>query len=208
MKNKKRIRAAYHEAGHVVAHYLLEGNLDKADSVDIVETEGRGGQTKARENAYRVEDAEIYEKFGAHEYYHTIADLAGYETAGGIRLIINYVCGCLSGGVSEMLFCGLKRLPKKGMGQDFEDINQLAYHDVMPSETDRNGVICYPSLNSLIETCVYILKSLLTAHSYMVKEVAEALLEKETLDRKALCEILNTNNTGESCPYCGCKIKV
>ena len=34
--SNKKVRAAYHEAGHLVTWYLLTGNIDRIESADIL----------------------------------------------------------------------------------------------------------------------------------------------------------------------------
>ena len=188
MKNKKT-RAAYHEAGHVVAGYLLEGNINKIESADIVRCEGRHGICISESGRYDRETEGVFEMFGEHENYNEL-EMSNFGTVDGFRAIFNFVCETLAGGVSEMLFCGLKKLPRGSMGSDFDTIMEIGIK-IMPVSFNKSRLACYPELDSLIVTSVHFLKSLLTEHEYLIKNVAEALLERESLSRDAICELLS-----------------
>ena len=189
MKNQK-VRTAYHEAGHVVTLYLLTGKIDPIKSVDIITEGSRLGACKSKEDAYLIEDASVFETFGVHEYNNWI-EYVEYDTVKGFREILDEVCYCLGGGVSEMLYCGLKRLPRKGMSGDFDSIYILA-DKMLPIAYDKTGVVYYPALNSMIDTCLHFLKSLLSNDeaSTKIKVIAEALLEHKALDSNTVLKLL------------------
>ena len=90
-----------------------------------------------------------------------------------------------------MLYCGLKRLPRGGMASDFDSIYDLL-DKTLPVNFSKTGIAYYPALNSLIETCLHFLKSLLADYEakIIINAIAEALLEHETLDGDTLRSII------------------
>ena len=177
--SNKKVRAAYHEAGHVVTRYLLTGNIDQIESVDIIKEDGRHGICKSNKDAYELAAG------------HSIFEDILYCTVDGFKVIFNEVCFSLGGGVSEMLYCGLKRLPRRGMSGDFDSVYAVL-DKTLPVSFGKTGIAYYPALNSLIETCLHFLKSLLAncEAKIIINAIAEALLEHETIDGDALRSII------------------
>ena len=175
----KATQTAYHEAGHVVAKYFLTKSVHKtATIIPNDEFDGCcvGGDYKDKRFIEVITSS--YEN--------------EYASPKGFIALLNYVCVCLSGGVAQKIYCGLDSLPEIDMGGDYDNINELRFHDVFPHQIDKDGYITYPALDSLIETCLHFLESLLTTieAEIAIQAIAKALLEHGTLNRPQLKELL------------------
>ena len=97
-----------------------------------------------------------------------------------------------------MLYCRLKRLPRTSMSGDINKIYVFyGEYGSIPAYLSKTGIAYYPGLDSLIETCRYFLESFLSTFEAKTKIeiIAEALLEHETLDKCAVCELLKLKDS-------------
>ena len=190
---KRELQTAYHEAGHIVTLYLLTGNIDRIDFVDIIAKKGRLGVCKDKKNSHIRENKEIFDKFGENEYFD-IYDNIEYDTPEGFKTFFIEVCYALGGGISAMQYCGLKRLPRNSMGGDFDFINRFA-EKVLPYKIDKSGIAYYPGLNSIIEAGTQFLKSLLSSYKARkkIKVIAEALLKYKKISKSKAYKLLREN---------------
>lgn len=109
MENQKQlIRTATHEAGHIVARYLLYGNIDNIDYVELTidNPEGRG-------NCYISKD------------YKNISYLENaYSSLDKFNEIFKYVCYTIAGIVAEKIHNGKKQLRLKKMVGDIYNLKR------------------------------------------------------------------------------------
>jgi len=176
---KERIRAAHHEAGHCVVGYLLTKKIP--NEVNIIKTKERLGMNKS-------DNSRSFKKMldGIDNYEFT-----GFETEYQFVAAFKTICCMLGGGVAEMMYCGLKRLPKNGMAGDYESVFEIG-HRIFPVRFTKTGTAYYPALESLIETCIHFLKGFVQGIDVgnKITVIANALLEKEKLKRRELKDLL------------------
>ena len=190
---KKKVRTAYHEAGHVVTRYLLTGNIKEIERAHIIKTDDYSGACEYYKGAFLREDEEIFKNFGEHKYYDIRSEM-NFDTFEGFKFVFNEICCLLAGGISEMLYCELKRLPRSGMYGDRNDIYSFADNipNVFPICYNKSESYSYNGLNAFIETCTYFLKSFLSTKEakVQIKNIAEALLKHGKLENSELLELL------------------
>ncbi len=181
-----RERAAYHEAGHAVALYLLTGNIDRIEEVNIGDAGYDYIGACQHSGEHRREIQELYEN----------GESPKYETPEGFKCMINEICYAMAGGVSEKLFCGLKQLPYKAMKGDIESVYSDAFviRYNIPFLIDSNNAVVPNKriIDDLIKVCVRFLEYFLISADAgpKIEAIADALNKYEQIPQWGVYELM------------------
>jgi cell division protease FtsH len=171
--HKRRV-TAYHEAGHALLG-LLMSDFDVVRKVTIVPRGQTGGVTYFAPSDERVDSGLVSRTF-----------------------LENQIIVSLGGRVAEEIVFGTLEATTGAQG-DFEAVMEIAYHMVAAygfNETlgpiswkncpvDVSGDIA-SEMKFIVDRCYEVAHHLMSEHEFYLHRIAEALLEKETLDEEDL----------------------
>lgn len=109
MNIRLRKKVAYHEAGHIVALYLLTGNIERIESVEVT-----------LNDKSQLGCCNHTEEFLKKGYTNLFVEAMQYSTVGKFGLVFCEACYLLVGGVGQKTGLKLKRLPIRYMHGDFQ----------------------------------------------------------------------------------------
>lgn len=167
---------AIHEAGHLVVHYLLFGNINIIKSVSL----GNDGHSAGRNKEIFVAKTEEVEESLA-EVDGSPESIENYCRVGGFAF--NECCYSLAGVVADKVHDCLDTVPFENSPDDMESLYQLFdyWTPLYPSDVD-----------SLVEKALPITEKIVRDNFGLITKVAEALLSApdHKLDNGALQDLL------------------
>lgn len=181
-ENKRRI-TAYHEAGHALLGLLVD-DFDDVRKVTIVPRGQTGGVTYFQPSDERVDSGLVSRRY-----------------------LENQIIVSLGGRVAEEIVFGTLNATTGAQG-DFQNVSEIAYHmvasygfnetlgpmDWASAPVDVSGDIA-SEMKMIVESCYNIAMEMVRNNEFYLHRIAEALLEKETLDEvdiKRLTEGMST----------------
>lgn len=172
-ENKRRL-TAYHEAGHALLGLLVD-DFDTIRKVTIVPRGQTGGVTYFQPTDERVDSGLVSRNY-----------------------LENQIIVCLGGRIAEEIVFGTMQATSGAQG-DFQNVMEIAYHMVaMYGFNETLGPISWANapidvsldiaaeIKFIVERCYEIAHNMMQEQEFYLHRIAEALLEKETLDEEDL----------------------
>lgn len=162
-------RPAYHEAGHLVALFLLTGGLSG------IRNEQRKGTPKKTE--------------GQGSVFNTLEEH---------RQIFSEVCYGVAGGVAEHVHCHLRGLPSNTMADDIDLLLTYSKQDwLFPFKQKKNGYLGCPLLDNMLKSAEDVITSLFRSYDTIlqVRAVADFLILKNLITQNVLNDLQNDTRT-------------
>ncbi|WP_321480477.1 hypothetical protein [uncultured Bacteroides sp.] len=161
-------RSAIHESGHVICHYILYGDLDDIDYIEIHTDDspirGLCELIKDRQSLY-------------------FSELPDFSTLDGFTFWFKYMCFQIGGCCAELIICKDTEIDQEVLKYDmaiFDDLNLLHYKNFIGWESRDVSII-----DSLAQVAIGFMLRLLssnTNHQKLIESVAQKLLKQEEKD--------------------------
>lgn len=200
ISEKDRKLVAFHEAGHAIVGYHLE-DADEVHKVTIIPRGMAGGYNLMipREETFYVTRRQMLDKICGLLGGRVAEELVLGEISTGASNDLERVTGIARSmiteyGMSERM--GYLQYGHRQGGQVFlgKDINHEAnYSESIAVEIDRE-------MRTIVDQCYKITRDLLIKHREKLDLVANALLEKETIEKEVIDALMETGKypDGES----------
>ncbi|HEU4963408.1 MAG TPA: ATP-dependent zinc metalloprotease FtsH [Bacilli bacterium] len=193
ISEKDRKLVAFHEAGHAIVGYHLE-DADEVHKVTIIPRGMAGGYNLMipKEETFYVTRRQMLDKICGLLGGRVAEELVLGEISTGASNDLERVTGIARSmiteyGMSERLGY-LQYGHRSGGGQVFlgKDIaHEQNYSDAVALEIDRE-------MRSIVDTCYKTTRDLLIQHRGKLDTIANALLEKETIEKEVIDALMET----------------
>lgn len=173
-------RSAIHESGHAICHYLLYGNLDDIDYIEV-----------------HTDDSPIRGLCELVEEKQNIcfSDFPNFSTLDGFTFWFQFMCFQVGGSCAELIICKDTEIDQEVLKYDltiFDNLNLLHYKDFIGWESRDASII-----DSLAQVAIGFMVRLLSSnasHQSLIESVAQKLLkqkEKDNLRRLYSADIMD-----------------
>ena len=188
MNAKEKEITAYHEAGHALVAHMLP-NIEPVRKISIIPRAEAGGYTKTLS-----EDKDYYSRSYINE---TLALLFGGRVAE--ELIFNEITSGASSDIKRatdiarrmVTTFGMSALGPRTFGQKEEMVFLGREITEQKDYGDKTADLIDEELNSIIKTAYERAKTILTEHKAKLVQIAETLIQRETIEGDDLDALFN-----------------